>query len=96
MKKGVFITGANGFIGSGLIKYLTKKNKTNVYHSYRKNNFNAEHSSSKAIIGDLTKKDTLERVFKINYDIIIHCAGIAHILVDKKITYKQKKKICFE
>ncbi len=92
MKKKVFITGANGFIGSGLIKYLTKKNKTNVYHSYRNNNFNAEHSSSIAIIGDLTKKDTLERVFKINYDIIIHCAGIAHILVGKKITYKQKKK----
>ena len=69
----MLITGANGRIGSDLVKFFSKKTK--VYALYRNNNKINRNLKNKNIIWikhDLKKN--LKR--KINSKIIIHCAGI--------------------
>ena len=69
----MLITGANGRIGSDLVKFFSIKTK--VYALYRNNNKINRNLKNKNIIWikhDLKKK--LKR--KINSKMIIHCAGI--------------------
>lgn len=82
MKKGVFVTGATGFIGSHIIKYLQEEGFP-VYALIRKDSV-AKFSKTKSlhlIFGDITKKNfgiakkDLEKLSK-NVSYFIHCAAL--------------------
>ncbi len=80
----MLITGANGVIGSDLVKFFSKKNK--VYAVYRTPNFITKNLKNRNIIWikhDLKK----EFFFKIKPKIIIHCA-VTHAL-SKKNDYNE-------
>jgi len=69
----ILISGANGVVGSDLVKFFSKKNK--VYGIYRTSNFVNKKLKSKNIFW---KKHDLSKKIKINFkpDIIIHCAVV--------------------
>ena len=66
------ITGANGFIGSELLKFFKQKNLS-VKPMYRKNTENIQGCA----IADVTKVDSLIDAFK-GVDLVIHSAGITY------------------
>ena len=69
----ILISGANGVVGSDLVKFFSKKNK--VYAIYRSSNFVNKKMKSKNIFW--IKHDLIKKI-KVNFkpDIVIHCAVV--------------------
>ncbi len=74
----ILVTGASGFIGSSLVKFLVNKS-IDIYCLVRKTSlleqFENVKNKIKFVYGDITQKDTLPQAVK-NIDLIIHCAGV--------------------
>lgn len=75
----VFITGATGFIGYNLVRYLHKKNQFDIRIISRTKKkieiFSDIISNLEIYYGDVTKKETLYEAVK-DVDIIFHIAGL--------------------
>ncbi len=84
MKRVYIVTGANGFLGNNIIRELMK-NKENEIRALVLPNSNIkvlEGLNCKIYYGDVTKLETLEKIFKVNENIetyVIHCAAIVYI-----------------
>jgi nucleoside-diphosphate-sugar epimerase len=83
MKKKVFITGANGFIGSGLCKYFSSHN-FEVYGLVRKNSdlHFLNGINVQLVYGDLLKPEEID--FPSHIECFIHNASIVSDNADKK------------
>jgi len=81
----VLVTGANGFIGSNLVKKLIEKNY-NVYSLVLKGTSETfiKNLETEIIYGDVTKKETLVNAVK-NKDLIFHLAAIPSDWWNKEI-----------
>ena len=85
MKKVFIITGANGFLGNNIVRKLVEDKDTEVRALVLLNDkTNAlEGLNCKIYKGDVTKKDSLNDIFKIeesNVELyVIHCAAIVYI-----------------
>ena len=73
----LLITGANGFLGSHLCSYFSSQESYNVWAQTRKQPIQSKRSI-KAIVFDLN--DDLEHIDLSQVDIIVHCAGRAHVM----------------
>lgn len=80
MKKSVLITGASGFLGKCILDVFIKDNIDVTILTQKLLNNNA---NIKQIIGDLTKK--LSDFSSLQFDTIIHNAGLAHVIPKNKI-----------
>jgi len=69
-KNKLLITGSNSFVGSEIIKYLSKYNY-NIIGTYRKNKKKLISKKIKQVKLDLNKKI----FFKYKFDTLIHCAS---------------------
>ena len=79
----MLITGANGVVGSDLVKFFSKNNK--VYALYRSSNKINKKLKNKNIVW--IKQDLSKKIFiKIKPKIIIHCAVINSLSKKKKIS----------
>ena len=72
----ILVTGAQGFIGQKLSNFLAKE-KFNVYGIGRKklSKSKTEKIKFKKIINGQISPKNLRKFSKINFDLIIHCAG---------------------
>lgn len=68
------ITGATGFLGNALLKYLQKK-KVDVIGTTRQNTV---AKKSLVTLGEITERTDWSDIL-VNKDVVIHCAGIAHV-----------------
>ena len=58
----ILIIGGTGFIGSNLVRYLTKTNhEVLVYHKKESDLKNLDGLNFKSVIGNLTDNDNLEK-----------------------------------
>ncbi len=73
----ICVTGADGFIGNALCKYLTDSNKSVRGFVRSLKPFINDDKIEYLKIGDLGSKINLKKHF-IGYDCIVHCAGKAH------------------
>ena len=73
----LLIAGANGFLGSHLCSYFSSQESYNVWAQTRKQPILSKRSI-KAIVFDLN--DDLEHIDLSQVDIIVHCAGRAHVM----------------
>lgn len=73
----LLITGANGFLGSHLCSYFSSQESYNIWAQTRKQPIEAK-KNIKAIVFDLN--DDLENIDLSQVDVIIHCAGRAHVM----------------
>lgn len=81
-KNNILITGGAGFIGSSLANVLLPQNKVTVIDNLSMGDFNNLHESTNLtkILGDVTDKDLLTKVFEENdFDYIFHLAAIASV-----------------
>lgn len=82
-KTKILITGATGFIGESLCKFLSNSNKSIIGTVYSAKSFLKHAGIEYKFIGDISLnpkwRDTL-----VGVDCIIHCAGRAHIMSKKK------------
>lgn len=68
----ILITGSEGFLGSEIIKILSKKKKIELHGLSRKSKSESDYNIIKL---DLLKKNTIKKLFKkYKFDILIHCA----------------------
>jgi nucleoside-diphosphate-sugar epimerase len=72
----ILVTGANGFIGSNLVKYLIPSNLTVISRS--NNNFD---KGVKVIMLDLNELLSGSKI-QGKYDVVVHLAGLAHRTTD--------------
>lgn len=72
----ILITGAGGFIGQHLSKYL--HNRSNTIHGLVLNETNNKHLD-KIIVCDISNLDNLNEKLDVDYDHVFHLAGIASI-----------------
>ena len=75
MKRKIGITGANGYIGSNLVKFLLKKNDYDITALIHKNENNLINLNIKKVYGSLNDKKSLN-VFTKGIDTIIHLASV--------------------
>lgn len=100
-KTHVFITGANGFVGSKIIEKLITLNQYQISGLVRKTSdltfLEAFKKKIKLFYGDITQKETLIEAFK-NQDIVIHAAAFPSDWGDDdkfySINVKGTKNIC--
>lgn len=71
----IFITGGSGLLGSNIAKLAVSEFK--VYATYNKNKVSMKDAQFSQI--DLTKKEQLTKLKKINPDVIIHCAALTNV-----------------
>lgn len=74
----IFITGANGFIGSRLVSLLRDAGNR-VYAAYR--NLPKNYHEHDIAIGDMSKPIAWEKYLS-NIDVVIHCAARVHQMQD--------------
>lgn len=84
MVKTYIITGANGFLGNNIIRKLEKEKDVDIRALILSNDKvnSLEGLKCQIFEGDVTKKETLEEIFKVdkNREIyVIHCAAIVYI-----------------
>ena len=77
----VLITGGQGFIGSAVSSYFSSKNVNTRISSRKSLNTNVIQGVEHCITGDLSA-DTDWSEALIGVDVVVHCAGRAHILRD--------------
>lgn len=68
----ILVTGANGLIGSHVVNLLWEK-EFNVYGLYRK--FPSNKMEHHIINGDLLLDETIKKLKKLNFDVVVHCAA---------------------
>lgn len=84
MKKIYIITGANGFLGNNIIRKLQGDNENEIRALVLKGEStkSIEDLNCKIYYGDITKKETLTKIFS-NVDkkevFVIHCAAVVYI-----------------
>lgn len=84
MKKIYIITGANGFLGNNIIRKLQGDNENEIRALVLKGEStkSIENLNCKIYYGDITKKETLTKIFS-NVDkkevFVIHCAAVVYI-----------------
>ena len=83
MKEVYIVTGANGFLGNNIVRKLLEKNVEVRCLVLPDDNVKAlEGLDCKIYKGDVTKKETLEEIFDVDYETslyLIHCAAIVYI-----------------
>jgi len=72
----IIITGASGLLGSNMIKTTSKDFELFGIYNNNKVKFNRKTSLLKI---DLTKREQLSGIIKINPDLIIHCAAYTNV-----------------
>lgn len=77
----VFVTGASGFIGGALVTELLRNSSYEVSYLVR-NISNKQLAGCTAVLGDLTDIPSFKDALS-GHDVIIHCAGRAHIMNDR-------------
>ena len=82
MMGSILITGATGFIGSDLVHFLSKQGCDVTAASRKQIDF------VKCISFDLTKDNENVVEFE-NFDVVIHCAGLAHQQIKGKLSERQ-------
>lgn len=84
MKNIYIITGANGFLGNNIVRILEKNKDNEIRALVLPNDLvnSLEGLNCKIYKGDVTKKDTLKKIFDVpnNSNVyVIHCAAIVYI-----------------
>ena len=80
------ITGANGIIGKSLCKTLSKLNKSVVGIVRSKNSLKTLSAINTRLVGDIDKNTNWHKSIE-NCEVIIHCAGKAHVMDNKDNYY---------
>jgi nucleoside-diphosphate-sugar epimerase len=89
MKK-ICITGANGFIGKSLCKTFSKLNRSFVGIVRSENSLKNLNGIDTAFVGDINSNTNWSQSLK-NCEVIIHCAGKAHVTDNKDNLYNYYK-----
>ena len=87
LKDHIMVTGSNGFVGSNLIKVLSKKFFVHAYYRGKKKFKNYKNVSSKKI--DLIKLKKIDHKIKM----IVHCASKTPPGYPQKICYKNNTSV---
>lgn len=85
----ILITGGSGMVGSNFIKYFSIKKKYNLFCLYHSNPTNFDFCENIQI--DITNKEDVLNLSKLNPDIIIHCAALTDTTTcesNPKLAYK--------
>jgi nucleoside-diphosphate-sugar epimerase len=80
--KNILITGANGFIGSSIVKKLVKNSEFKVRVAVRKNRKVFSQDVEVYENFDISEKANWSEVLS-NIDVVVHCAARVHVMVDK-------------
>ncbi len=72
----ILVTGANGFVGSRLMWFLEEKG--HKVFGIDKRSYCLINKHHNTILGDIRKKEDLEKFSSRNIDLIIHCAASKH------------------
>lgn len=87
------VTGASGFMGSHLVEFLASKGvKVRATSRRRKDNSFFHHPNVEFIPSDLTKPETLPRLFEGNIDRVFHLAAICNFSTPYKKLYRTNVK----
>ena len=91
----ILITGASGFIGQSLCKYLSKLGRS-VRGTIRSNNPSLFDNDFEVLsVGDINiETDWMNAL--VDIDCVIHCAGRVHIMDERKNSYETYKSINVE
>ncbi len=85
MKK-IAITGSNGFIGKSLCKTFSKLNRPIVGIIRSGSSLKSLSDINTAIVGNINSNTNWKKSLE-NCDVVIHCAGKAHVMNSKDDTY---------
>ena len=66
----ILVTGVDGLVGAGVVRYLAQTNKYEVFTTSRKKRANQKH-----IYCDLCSMDLFSVLSGLNVDAIVHCAA---------------------
>lgn len=66
----ILVTGADGLVGAGVVRYLSKTDKYEVFTTSRQKKINQKH-----IYCDLCSTDLFSGLSGLNVDAIVHCAA---------------------
>ena len=77
------ITGANGYIGSNLVKFLLIKSEYEITALIHKNDNNISGLNIRTISGSVTDKNSLD-LFTKDQDIVIHLASVQSTVATEK------------
>jgi len=87
-KNNVLVTGANGFVGINLVKQLSKSNYEIISLVKNDKNLKLISGISKVVHGDISDKNSLEKIFRENkICYVIHLAAIIRTR-DFPVTYQ--------
>jgi nucleoside-diphosphate-sugar epimerase len=89
MKK-IAITGANGFIGKSLCKTFSKLNRAYIGIVRSENSLKTLKAINTIFVGDINSNTDWNQSLE-NCEVIIHCAGIAHVTNNKDNLYDYYK-----
>lgn len=78
----VFVTGATGFVGAGLLEELLSKKDFEVSCLVRSMPPKDQVAGWTPVLGDLTDISSFQSELP-GHDVIIHCAGRAHVMNDR-------------
>ena len=83
----VLITGANGYLGSRLSKYLSQNGFEVIAVCHSKNSYISEWDTifNRVVIADLTDDKAINKVASIETDAVIHLVSLNHYDSEKEI-----------